>query len=72
MSYGSIAEALEGIVTTVEMNGPAILVDSAISFCTTLAHLRNTENPGASLMTSQRLIHWFFSRWSPGKCRVES
>lgn len=67
VTYASIADGLEGMISSVDLNGPAILVDTAISFCAAVSALRRSESPAASAITSERLLHWFFARWSPGQ-----
>lgn len=71
VSHGSIAQAIDGMLSSIDLNGPAILTDSAISFCAVLSDLRRSENPGTSAATSERLLHWFFGRWTPGKVSLE-
>ncbi|KAI9827762.1 MAG: Serine/threonine-protein kinase tel1 [Thelocarpon impressellum] len=67
VGYGSIADVVDSMISSIDLNGPALLTDSALSFLTVLLELRRSENPGLVSMTTERLIHWLISRWSPAK-----
>ncbi|KAI9879869.1 MAG: Serine/threonine-protein kinase tel1 [Pleopsidium flavum] len=67
VEYGAIADVVDGIVTSVELNGPALLVDSSLSLWSLIVEYRQRENPSATHITSERILHWLFSRWNPAK-----
>ncbi len=66
VEYGSIADFLDGIIASVEHNGPALLVDSSLSFWVLIVEHRQREIPSANQSTSERVLRWLFFRWSPG------
>jgi len=66
VEYAAIADVVDGIVTSVELSGPALLVDSSLSLWSLIVEYRQSENPSATHTTSERVLHWLFSRWSPG------
>lgn len=68
IDYAAIADVLDGIVTSVELNGPAILVDSSLSFWSLILECRQRENPSSTHATCERILHWLFARWTPGTC----
>jgi hypothetical protein len=65
--YESISETAESMLSSIELNGPALLADSSSSLWTTLIRLRTAENPSFFGQTSDRVLHWFFSKWSPSE-----
>ena len=65
--YNSIADVVETLFSSIELNGPSVLTDSALLFWVALSDLRKSEAPGLSATTSDRLAHWLVSRWTPGK-----
>lgn len=65
--FSSITESVNSLIASTEVNGPAALTDSALPFWRILLHVRTLENPGACFATSERILHWLFSKWSPGK-----
>ncbi|XXH05131.1 hypothetical protein Hte_011555 [Hypoxylon texense] len=65
MSYRDIADDINSMVTTADVNGPAIVVDSSLMLMTTLLHLRNIQLPSASYTTCNHVVRWMFFRWDP-------
>lgn len=66
VSYKSIADVIESMISSIDLNGPAMLTDSAISFWTVLLDIRRSEVSSASLLSSERVLHWFLQKWHPG------
>ncbi|KAI0534655.1 phosphatidylinositol 3 [Xylaria digitata] len=65
LTYSEIMGDVSDIVTTADVNGPAVLVDSSLILMTTLLHLRNHHIPNANHSTNNHVIRWMLSRWSP-------
>lgn len=65
--YHDVSDEVNSIVTTADVNGPALLVDSAIVLMLHLLFLRNMKLPNASQATCNHIIRWIFLRWNPGK-----
>ncbi|KAI0435099.1 phosphatidylinositol 3 [Xylaria sp. FL1042] len=65
LTYSEIMSDISDIVTTADVNGPAILVDSSLILMTALLQLRNHHLPNASHATNNHIIRWMLSRWSP-------
>ncbi|KAL5612869.1 hypothetical protein BROUX41_004052 [Berkeleyomyces rouxiae] len=52
-------------MTSPDINGPILIIDSSLSLILHLLHLRNSRVPNASEMTCSQTIRWVFSRWNP-------
>ncbi|KAI9703132.1 MAG: Serine/threonine-protein kinase tel1 [Candelina mexicana] len=63
--YNAIADIVDGIVLSSDINGPPIPVDTALSLWTTLIHFRIIENPSSSKTTSEHALRWLFAKWHP-------
>ncbi|SPQ22818.1 0b0fe9a6-1bc3-4cf6-be12-8e6de58198de [Thermothielavioides terrestris] len=62
-----LADDVNQIVTTADISGPAVLVDSSLVLMLSLLRLRNNMFPNASQATSNHIIRWVFVRWSPAE-----
>ncbi|KAI0841594.1 hypothetical protein F5Y06DRAFT_293294 [Hypoxylon sp. FL0890] len=65
VSYRDIADDINSMIMTADVNGPAVVVDSSLILMTTLLHLRNFQLPSASYATCNHVIRWMFFRWDP-------
>ncbi|KAI8634758.1 phosphatidylinositol 3 [Xylariaceae sp. FL1651] len=65
LPYGEIMADISDIVTTADVNGPAVLVDSSVILMTVLLQLRNHHLPNASRATNSHIVRWMLSRWYP-------
>lgn len=64
--YHEVAETVNLMVLSFERSGPAVLVDSSISFFTHLLLMRNNEVPGAHIGLNRQAIRWLFTRLNMG------
>ncbi|KXX80497.1 Serine/threonine-protein kinase tel1 [Madurella mycetomatis] len=62
-----LADDVNQIVTTADISGPSVLVDSSLILMLALLRLRNTMFPNASQATSSHIIRWVFVKWSPAE-----
>ncbi|KAK4238937.1 hypothetical protein C8A03DRAFT_32994 [Achaetomium macrosporum] len=62
-----LADDVNQIVTTADISGPSVLVDSSLVLMLSLLRLRNNMFPNASQATSNHIIRWVFVRWSPAE-----
>ncbi len=67
LTYNEVMGDISDMVTTADVNGPAVLVDSSLILMTTLLQFRNHHLPNASHATNNHVIRWMFSRWFPGE-----
>ncbi|RFU31795.1 hypothetical protein B7463_g4570, partial [Scytalidium lignicola] len=65
IKYGEVAEDINAIISAADTNGPAVLCDSAIFLMMHLLHTKIIEVPGISLVASQNIIRWLFTKWNP-------
>ncbi|KAK1637242.1 phosphatidylinositol 3 [Colletotrichum phormii] len=63
--YHDVSDDINSIVTTADVNGPALLVDSSITLMFHLRSLRNVKLPNASQSTNHHVIRWIFRIWNP-------
>ncbi|KAI8958799.1 Serine/threonine-protein kinase tel-1 [Daldinia sp. FL1419] len=63
--YRDIADDINSMIMTADVNGPAVVVDSSLVLMTTLLHLRNFQIPSASYTTCNCVVRWVFFRWDP-------
>jgi serine-protein kinase ATM len=68
LPYNEIMGDISDMVTTADVNGPAVLVDSSLMLMTALLQLRNHHLPNASHATNNHIVRWMLSRWFPGEC----
>lgn len=67
LGYGHVAIMAEGIIGSVELQGPTDPADSSLALLRTLLDVRSSENPSAAVSTAERLVQWLFQRWTPSK-----
>lgn len=65
LPYHELSEEVNSIVTTADVNGPALLCDSSLTLMFHLFHVRNSTLPSASQATANHLIRWTLLRWNP-------
>ncbi|KAF3355186.1 hypothetical protein VdG1_07050 [Verticillium dahliae VDG1] len=65
LTYHSVSDEITSIVTTADVNGPAILVDSSMALMLQLILLRGVKLPNQNQSTSHHVIRWVFLRWKP-------
>ncbi|KAI9847011.1 MAG: Serine/threonine-protein kinase tel1 [Sclerophora amabilis] len=70
--FSSITDTVENMISSLHINGPSTLVDSAISFLSNLTEIRSMENPGSASTTSDKVLHWLFSKWNPARASERS
>ncbi|KAL6721631.1 Serine/threonine-protein kinase tel1 [Lecanora helva] len=67
-----VADLVDGMVRSVDLNGPAEYDDSATNLWTTLLIRKERENLGATPETPENVLRWLFNRWSPGELSMHS
>ena len=63
----ALTDDLNGFVVTADINGPAILCDTSLSFMSYLLQERNVRLPNGSQVTSSHIIRWAFLKWNPSE-----
>ncbi|KAK3990245.1 Serine/threonine-protein kinase tel1 [Cladorrhinum sp. PSN332] len=67
-----VADDVDHIITTADISGPAILVDSSLNLMMSLLRLRNTMSPNASQATANHIVRWVFIKWNPAELTYAS
>ncbi|KAI9801156.1 MAG: hypothetical protein M1825_003430 [Sarcosagium campestre] len=62
-----IAEHVDALLASVELNGPAVLVDTALSLWTTILTHQRSRISGDSARDSIKVVKWLCSNWTPGR-----
>ena len=66
IQYADVADIVDDMVKSVDLNGPAECNDSATTLWTILVVLKGRENLGSASEASENVLRWLFHRWSPG------
>ncbi|KAK4204381.1 putative serine/threonine-protein kinase TEL1 [Triangularia verruculosa] len=67
-----LADDVNHMVTTADISGPAILVDSSLTLMLSLLRLRNSMSPNTSQVTANHIIRWVFVKWNPAELTYAS
>jgi ataxia telangiectasia mutated family protein len=65
--FSSISDIAQSMLLSIELSGPALLTESSSSLMTTIMRERIQENPTHFNVTSERILSWLFSKWTPSK-----
>jgi ataxia telangiectasia mutated family protein len=72
--FTAVSDTIQSMLVSIEMTGPALLMDSSSSLLTDILHERMKENPTHFSQSAERTISWLFSKWTPSKyssyCRI--
>ncbi|KAL8895737.1 MAG: hypothetical protein Q9192_003466 [Flavoplaca navasiana] len=60
-----IADIVDGMVPSMELNGPVDAVESTLNLCSLLALERGQDNSVLAAETAERFLNWFFHNWKP-------
>ncbi|KAI1212423.1 uncharacterized protein F4807DRAFT_416061 [Annulohypoxylon truncatum] len=63
--YSHIADDINSMIMSSDVNGPAVVTDSSLILMTTLLNVRNIQVPSASYATCNHVVRWMFFRWDP-------
>ena len=66
IQYADVADIVDGMIKSVDLNGPAECNESATTLWTVLVVLKGRENLGSASEASENTLRWLFHRWSPG------
>jgi ataxia telangiectasia mutated family protein len=70
--FSAVSEIVQSILSSIELNGPALLSEASSSLLTTLIQQRVVENPTHYNYTADRVLNWLLNRWTPGMCCILS
>ena len=66
IQYADVADVVDGMIKSVDLNGPAECNESAATLWTVLLVLKGRENLGSASEASENTLRWLFHRWNPG------
>lgn len=66
IQYADVADIVDGMHKSVDLNGPAECDESATTLWAILVVLKGRENLGSASEASENVLRWLFHRWSPG------
>ena len=67
LQYSQVKDLAEGMLSSIDLNGPVDAVDATIGLWAIIAAHRATDNLGSAYDTVERVLRWLFMRWSPSK-----
>jgi ataxia telangiectasia mutated family protein len=66
LDYPDIADTVESMLSSVELNGPAIITDSALALWSVMIDLRFKANPAQSQDMAKQVCAWLKAVWTTG------
>ena len=66
IQYADVGDIVDGMIKSVDLNGPAECNESATTLWTVLLVLKGRENLGSASEASENTLRWLFHRWNPG------
>jgi hypothetical protein len=70
LSLKSISETFDGILSSVEFNGPATFDESSAELWDRLMVFKSKHSPSSTADALEAMLRWLFLRWKP--CRHNS
>ncbi len=67
LDYSSVVNTIETMVSSVGLNGPSNLTDSALSLWAIVMEFRTKANPNLGQDTSKQICGWLKNAWALGK-----
>lgn len=64
LGYNDTADTIESMVSSVDLNGPPSITDSALSFWSMLMKLRTKANPSLGPATAKQICGWLRGTWT--------
>ncbi|KAI5811100.1 hypothetical protein DFH27DRAFT_8872 [Peziza echinospora] len=65
IAYSSISQIIDDTLLSMDLNGPAIIVDSAFELWSLILEKRKSVSHSLRLQPEERLVQWFIARWRP-------
>ncbi|MCJ1474831.1 Serine/threonine-protein kinase tel1 [Lambiella insularis] len=67
IEFVDVVDIVDTMLSSVDLNGPALLTDSAVSMWAVVANLNAKHSPATADQTSERVLRWLFIRWRPSQ-----
>ncbi|KAH5541187.1 serine/threonine-protein kinase Tel1 [Parastagonospora nodorum] len=63
--FSAVSDIVQSMLLSIELSGPAALTETSSSLMATIMRERMQENPTHFNTTSERVLSWLFSKWTP-------
>lgn len=67
VSSTALLAAIDSILSSTDLAGPAVLAESSMALWSTLLRLKTEENPSSATLVSDRALNWLFTKFTPSK-----
>lgn len=64
--YSEISKGVDSMILSIDLSGPANVVDSSLAVWCLILEKRNTVAHSSLLQPGERLLQWLVSKWRPG------
>ena len=64
--YTEISKEVDAMILSIDLSGPANVVDSSLAVWCLILEKRNTVAHSSILQPGERLLQWLISKWRPG------
>lgn len=65
--FTAVSDIVQSMLASIELTGPALLTDSSAALMTSIMRERMKENPTNFDLTAEKIMSWFFIKWTPSK-----
>jgi len=66
--FSAVSDTVQSTLLSIELSGPALLTETSSSLLATIMRERVHENPTHFNATSERILSWLLSKWTPSEC----
>ena len=67
VAYQDVADTIESMLHSVDLNGPSKVTDSSLSFWSLVLKLKAQYTPALFQHSCELILSWLFGRWKPCK-----
>lgn len=65
--YFAVSDTVQSMLHSIELSGPALLTETSSSLLTTIMRERVRESPTHFNATSERVLSWLLTKWTPSQ-----
>ncbi|KAF2031202.1 hypothetical protein EK21DRAFT_88334 [Setomelanomma holmii] len=63
--FSAVSDTVQSMLLSIELSGPALLTETSSTLLTTILQERIQENPTNFNSTSERILSWLITKWTP-------
>lgn len=67
VSFSAVSDTVQSMLLSIELSGPALLTEASSALLSTIMRERIQENPTHFNPTSERILSWFLTKWTPSE-----